>query len=68
MQRIELAPKGYSLKRSLEIPDIQAEAIKKFWESLKEIAYLPNLSITGEFVVGVRDGDDLVKEMVGDAE
>lgn len=36
LQKIELAPKDYSLKRSLEIKDIQAEAIKKFAERLCE--------------------------------
>ena len=42
---------------------IRAEAIKEFWASLKEIAYLPNLSITGEYVIDISDGDNLVKEM-----
>ena len=42
---------------------LKSEAIKEFWASLKEIAYLPNLSITGEYVIDISDGDNLVKEM-----
>ena len=51
----------YSLK--IDNENTKAEAIKEFWASLKEIAYIPNLSLTGEYVVDVSDGDNLVKEM-----
>ena len=46
----------------------KCDGIKEFWSRLKEISYLPNLSITGEYVIDVSDGDNLVKEMVGDNE
>ena len=52
--------------KELYVKDIEkakTEAIKEFWESLKEIAYIPNLSLTGEYIVDVNDGDNLVKEM-----
>lgn len=42
------------------------DGITEFWRSLKEQAYIPNLSLTGEYVIDVSDGENIVKEMVGE--
>lgn len=50
-------------QQDYKIEAIKSEAIKEFAERLKEISYLPNLSLTGEYVVDMSDIDNLVKEM-----
>lgn len=44
----------------------QSEAIKEFVGKLKEASYIPNMSLTGEYVVDVSDIDNLLKEKDGE--
>ena len=45
------------------IEEIESEAIKEFAERLKELSYLPNLSLTNMEVVDISEIDNLVNEM-----
>ena len=45
---------------------IKVTVIKEFADRLKELSYLPNLSLTNMEVVDISEIDNLVKEMVGD--
>ena len=45
------------------IVEVRTEAIKEFAERLKELSYLPNLSLTNMEVVDISKIDNLVKEM-----
>ena len=63
LQKFEFAPKGYSLKRSLEIPDIKAEAIKEFAEQVEEALLNKKLLTRDDIPVIIKN---LVKERLGD--
>ena len=47
--------------------EIKAEAIKEFWEDLKKQSFQGCDCAVPDDVVFVEDGDDLVKEMVGES-
>lgn len=62
--KVDLAKCSIRLDNLYKTADeIKSEAIKEFWNKAKEQSYVPQLSLTGNYVIDVIDGDNLVKEM-----
>ena len=63
MGKVGIISVGESSVKRIDEEGIKTKAIKEFAERLKEISYIPNLSLTGEKIIDLSDIDNLVKEM-----